>query len=406
MPAARDPRPSGDGSSYRRDVGLVVAQPSVPSEHLSPGMLSLRAPVLSLLFVACAPVPVPTTPSSDGAVASDDAAPATDATAPDVPVLAADAPQAPDGTNVSPDVPSTPDVVTAPDLPAPSDVLASPDAGAPRDVPLVMDVPASRDVVATDVPVTVDAGTPTDVPAPPADVGVPSGPPGALLDALVGTWATRTRAVTEQSVPVLGNVRTVSNAFGIAVFARRGEAFTLTERACRVSFERSALGQTSLEDRAVQAIAPLTAPITFARVGDAWRWSRAARAVAVGWMPRTSPDEAIPTARTDPRVVDTDGDGNPGISVRIASVLANGTVYVVQTQRSALAGGWAMTIPVAINDPTGSVQRTVGASSPLLAQDIPSRVDATPGNNGVTFARVAAETDCAGVIRQLDSLFR
>jgi hypothetical protein len=115
----------------------------------------------------------------------------------------------------------------------------------------------------------------------------------------------------------------------------------------------------------------------------------------------------IPTVRTDPRVIDSDGDGNPGVSVRIMSLLANGSVYVVQTQRSALSGDQATDLtPRAVNDPTGSTQRTVGASTNLLAQDIPSRVDATPANNGVTFARVANGADCAAVIGALSTLFR
>jgi hypothetical protein len=173
-----------------------------------------------------------------------------------------------------------------------------------------------------------------------------------------------------------------------------------------VVFDRSTLGQTSIEDRAVQALAPTTAPITFVQVGGAWRWSRAARSVAVGWTPRMNADEGLPTARTDPRVIDSDGDGNPGVSVRIMSLIANGTVYVVQTQRSALAGDQATDLtPRAVNDPTGSSQRTVGASSNLLAQDIPSRVDTSPANNGVTFARLTPGADCAAVIPRLATLF-
>jgi hypothetical protein len=231
-----------------------------------------------------------------------------------------------------------------------------------------------------------------------------------VLDAMVGTWATRTRAATEQSLPLpgLSAVRTVSTAYGIAVFARSGDALTLTERACRVTFERNALGQTSLEDRAVQAIAPLTAPITFERaVTSSWLWFRGARAVAVGWNPVTSAGEMLPMSRTDPRVADTDGDGNPGITVRIAGGLINGSVYVVQTQRSALAGDLGADLtPRAVNNPTGSVQRTVGASSLLLMQDIASRVDAAPASNDVAFARLAAGAACPVVIAGIATLFR
>ena len=291
--------------------------------------------------------------------------------------------------------PQTPQDASLDDAPRDTDAGPPVDAGSPA--PDVMTAP--------DVVTVPDAMTTPDVVTAP-DSGAPGGPPSTLLDGLVGTWATRTRTLTEQTVPVLGTVRTTSSAYGLAVFARMGSTLTLTERACRVVFDRSALGTTSLDDRAVQALAPATAPIVFTPMGGAWRWTRAARSVAVGWTPRMSADEALPMARTDPRVIDSDGDGNPGVSVRIMSLLANGTVYVVQTQRSALSGDQASDgTPRAANDPTGSTQRTVGASTNLLAQDIPSRVDAAPSNNGVTFVRLAPGADCAAVTTRLSMLF-
>jgi hypothetical protein len=213
--------------------------------------------------------------------------------------------------------------------------------------------------------------------------------------------------VTEQTAPGIGMVRTVSNAYGTAVIARAGGGVTLTERACRVVFDRSTIGQTSLDDRAVQSLAALTAPLAFERAGAGWRWRRAARSVAIGWRPMTSAAEPLPMMGSDPRVIDSDGDGNPGVSVRIMSLLVNGSVYVVQAQRSALLGDWAPDqTPRAVNDPTDSTQRTLGASTPILAQNLPSRVDTTPLNNGVTFARLPAGTECAGLIAGLGTLFR
>ena len=61
------------------------------------------------------------------------------------------------------------------------------------------------------------------------DSGVTEGPPSTVVDGMIGTWATRTRTLTEQTVPVLGMVRTTSSAYGIVVFARAGAGVTLTE---------------------------------------------------------------------------------------------------------------------------------------------------------------------------------
>lgn len=288
-----------------------------------------------------------------------------------------------------------------------ADVPTSTDAGFVVDVPPTLDAGAVVDgPAAVDVPVAVDRPV-AAVDSPTADAGEPEGPPLALVDALVGTWATRLRGAITQSAPIIGAVRTTNTAYGVAVFAR-GPAGTIvvTERACRVVFDRSTLGQTSIEDRAVQSVSPATAAVRFVRVGAAWRWQRAARTVAVGWRPMTSPEEMLPTVRTDPRVFDADGDGNPGVSVRIQSFVINGSVYVVQAQRGALDGDWGTgNVPRAVSDPTGSTQRTVGASSRALEQDLPAAVDASPAANGVTFARMPAGTECVGLIAAISSLF-
>jgi hypothetical protein len=293
---------------------------------------------------------------------------------------------------------------------------------APLDAPLTIDVP----VAPTDVPVAptdagptapTDAGptaptdvpvVPTDAPVAPTDAGPVDRPPASLVDALVGTWATRVRGTTVQSAPIIGMVRTSSSAFGLAVITRTpsGE-LAITERACRVTFDRSTLGQTSLEDRAVQSVAPATAALRFVRVGAAWRWQRPARTLAVGWRPTTSAEEMLPGAASDPRVYDADGDGNPGVSVRIQSGIVNGFVYVVQAQRGALDGDWdASGAPRAVNNPAGSTQRTVGASVRLLETDLPSAVDTSAAANAVTLARLPTGADCAGLIAALPTLFR
>ena len=278
---------------------------------------------------------------------------------------------------------------------------------APLDAPLTIDVP----VAPTDVPVApTDAGpvAPTDVPVAPTDAGPVDRPPASLVDALVGTWATRVRGTTVQSAPIIGMVRTSSSAFGLAVITRTptGE-LAITERACRVTFDRSTLGQTSLEDRAVQSVAPATAALRFVRVGAAWRWQRPARTLAVGWRPTTSAEEMLPGAASDPRVYDADGDGNPGVSVRIQSLIVNGFVYVVQAQRGALDGDWDATgAPRAVNNPAGSTQRTVGASVRTLETDLPSAVDTSAAANAVTLARLPPGADCAGLIAALPTLFR
>jgi hypothetical protein len=55
--------------------------------------------------------------------------------------------------------------------------------------------------------------------------------------------------------------------------------------------------------------------------------------VAVGWRQQML-GEVLPTDASDPRVIDADNDGQPGITITISSALVSGDVYAVQRIRN------------------------------------------------------------------------
>lgn len=115
--------------------------------------------------------------------------------------------------------------------------------------------------------------------------------------------------------------------------------------------------------------------------------------------------EALPTTAEDPRVRDTDEDGNPGVTVTLQGLLA-GQLFVVYRQEVGLTGA---------ADPAGCVSGLVaGASeqiqigaSPVELEVIDLSPQPHPDASLSTFALVpvGAGLDCAGLIAQDEALF-
>ena len=106
--------------------------------------------------------------------------------------------------------------------------------------------------------------------------------------------------------------------------------------------------------------------------------------------------EELPVSPDDPRVFDQDGDGFPGMSVRVRILgLVEGTAYVVQRVRYSLDG-----VVVDANTIRGTIrwateQASLGASTPLLRVDAPARPDPDASRSVFLIVRVGKADDCS-----------
>lgn len=261
---------------------------------------------------------------------------------------------------------------------------------------------------------TVDAGsTPTTdsgTPMPTGDAALPMPPegrttvaPAAAIERLVGTWGMESRFATIQTVPFLGDQRSVSRAWGLVEIVQVGDALQMTERGCRVQIEGGST-MTAIDDAVPRSIEPQVSTLEFVTEGGAISWIRPESATAVGFR-AGSPTDALPMASTDPRVFDQDGDGQPGVTVSVSG-LASGDVYVVQWQRSWYQGALGTSGPVlGENHSDASTQRTIGASTSLLEMDIPSRADTNRADSTVRFVPLTGEYDCDRLVGEASTIF-
>ena len=221
---------------------------------------------------------------------------------------------------------------------------------------------------------------------------------------VVGTYAARMIVTTMQEVPLLGPSEATSTSIGLTTIARTGEAFEMVEAGCHVEAASGGGVMTEIPDVIAQTTPASASQLSFAREGEAIVWSRPQTITLVSVALTDPAAEALPTSGTDPRVLDQDNDGNPGVTVKVSG-LATGDIFVVQRNRTAYQGsldGDGL-LSGLISD--ASDQSVVGSSNPLLNQNIPTTPHEDPSRSTIELVRVDDSYDCARVVSEAGALF-
>jgi hypothetical protein len=116
--------------------------------------------------------------------------------------------------------------------------------------------------------------------------------------------------------------------------------------------------------------------------------------------------DELPTTEGDPRIVDTDGDGQPGMTVEIYHPLVGtGHVYVAQRSVARLEGQIDAAGVVRGVVYTAPDMFRVGADRWWLKADAPQRPHPDPAQSPFVMMPVEASTTCAGVLANRAVLF-
>ena len=164
---------------------------------------------------------------------------------------------------------------------------------------------------------------------------------------------------------------------------------------------------TSLSDAATQAIQPPPAVLEIDTVDGVLRVRRPPTPTPVGIRLDDPFNEPLPTDPNDPRIVDDDGDGKPGLTVTIeVTPEFVGELYIAR--REIFAFEAFLTEPDLL---TGQVtddseQLVIGASDPVFASS-PANWGQYPdlSKSPIILRRVDADWDCERLAAERDDLF-
>lgn len=143
-------------------------------------------------------------------------------------------------------------------------------------------------------------------------------------------YAIEMQVVTEAQVPVLGKRTIVTRSYSQVTFAR-SEAGEWTQTFVPCAMENDS-GQVTFPPEFVRAIPPRTHAVTFTD-----------GSYAVDTRPSflgvKGPVDPIPFEPDDPRIVDADDDGHPGVTVHLTlPMLGQVRLYLAQANHSLLTG--------------------------------------------------------------------
>jgi hypothetical protein len=243
----------------------------------------------------------------------------------------------------------------------------------------------------------------TTEPAPAPTSAPPDTQPEPVLgEELIGRWAHYDVVAYEDDV-----LKTLIISYGFNDFTEVDGQIVDQSSFCFSEQRTDQPITTSLSDAATQAIQPPPAVLEIDTVDGVLRVRRPPTPTPVGIRLDDPFNEALPTDPNDPRIVDDDGDGKPGLTVTIeVTPEFIGELYIAR--REIFAFEAFLTEPDLL---TGQVtddseQLVIGASDPVFASS-PANWGQYPdlSKSPIILRRVDADWDCERLAAERDDLF-
>ncbi len=213
---------------------------------------------------------------------------------------------------------------------------------------------------------------------------------------LTGTWAVM--QVTSDIVvyPFVGQ-RTRTTTLILRVEMRQqGTEVQVYESHCLVDTDDgTTMVTTEIPEAFLRSLGVVERTATLEATTGGWRFIEPWPTQVHGARLEDPVNDPLPTAADDPRVFDQDGDGNPGITVRVTILgLISGEVYAVQRLTKLLDG--QVVTPDLIRGliTWTNEQVTIGASNPFLNTSGDAQVDPVRERSYFVAIRVPSGTTC------------
>ncbi|HEX7500236.1 MAG TPA: hypothetical protein VF524_08005 [Polyangia bacterium] len=202
----------------------------------------------------------------------------------------------------------------------------------------------------------------------------------AGLTDLSGTWVARLVGAEVVNAPSVGVMHNQTLFYILMTISQQGTALVADGRYC----DRIQVNQAC-------ALAPVVLPLAWAhtespvhRTGrfvvgaDGIPVLKLDTIVEVFGASLASPGDALPTSPTDPRLVDVDNDGNPGLTIALTGQSLAGNIFSVQRQTTSV-----IAIPIAAD-------RLEGALTFITEQNVLASV---PSNLATLYSKGSSGAD-------------
>lgn len=219
---------------------------------------------------------------------------------------------------------------------------------------------------------------------------------------LAGRWAHYDIVAYQDSM-----MKTMIVSYGFTNFTVEDGKLVEAEQFCTADQVSDQAIETAISDAGTQAIKPVSTPVEVSGTPGSLRIRRPATPTPVGIELEDPATDELPADPEDPRIVDADGDGKPGITVTVKiGDSFSGELYLARREIFAydLVQKDADTLAGTVKD--SSEQLVIGASDPIL-ESTNAQWDQVEDRSlsPIVLRRVGADWDCDRLVAQRDDLF-
>jgi hypothetical protein len=240
------------------------------------------------------------------------------------------------------------------------------------------------------------------------DPGLASRQPQSVqeaMEAIVGHYA-HYDVVAYEDVSTRTPMRTFTVSYGFTDFVIRDGKLLEIDRFCHAEQKLNQKSvRVSFSDKATRAIEPRVQEVELRRENGRWVVIRPSSPTLLGI--RGDPSLPLSTDPKDPNIIDPDGDGDPGVTVRLTmGKLFEGELYI--TRREIYSNRLTLNsdgnLYGYVRDT--SEQFVIGASRRILAQQSAPVQNPDPGMSPIILVRVSDDLDtCEELMQNRDRLF-
>lgn len=231
-----------------------------------------------------------------------------------------------------------------------------------------------------------------------------TGPTGVDLS---GTWARLQVTTALSEVPLLGEVESKTTGIVLLRVSKRGtDEFEVQEQICGLkNVTAGGLVKTTFPPAFVRALSGRKKLARLVRDAAGKVRYEELYYVHVGGARLDKPHaDTLPDKVEDPRIIDADQDGHPGLTLKVDGIVG-GDVYIVQRDASELSGSVLSRGKIAGSVQWKAEQRVLGASQALLRTEPNARPHPGDRKNFFRMRRVPAAATCADVRARSKRLF-
>jgi hypothetical protein len=218
----------------------------------------------------------------------------------------------------------------------------------------------------------------------------------AEIPDLEGTWAMVQVYPQIAILPIAGEVPRSSTVAQLVEATQSGSRLTMRDSYCFTDVDDgTSIVETVIPDQFMDSLRPEPRTAILIEQTASVRFESSPYVEVRGAVLDDPFSDPLPVDVSDPRVFDQDGDGNPGMTVRVTILgLVEGETYVVQRVSYRLSG-----VMVGSDRIEGTIEWTdeqvvLGATNELLKADTIGKLDPDPAAHRFVMVRVDETWTC------------